>query len=154
MSNKVPQVSNIAIEPATGVLAVVGAKLAYDVLGPTAKYLGGEFKGLAEIGVKNVKRVFEAAKKRKDQLGIHKGCVPPRLLRPILQSAFVCDDEIIASYLGGVLCSATSSNHRDDRAVSLLKMGFVSFVSFCLRNSEPAPNSIRGLLRNLSVLHS
>ena len=39
------------MEQATGALAILGEKLAYDVLGPTAKYLGEGLKGLAQVGV-------------------------------------------------------------------------------------------------------
>src|SRR5258706_88410 len=109
------------IEPTSGALAVIGGKLAYDVLGPTAKYLGEEVKGFAEIGVKNIKRVFEDAKAKKDHLKIEDGAVPARLLLPIIQSAYFAEDEVVSSYLGGVLCSSRTRTSKDDRAISIVR---------------------------------
>ena len=111
----------MALEPVPGALAVIGGKLAYDVLGPTAKYLGEEMKGLAELGVKNIKRVFEDAKRKEDRLHVNYGSVSPRVLMPLIQSAYYCEDEVVTSYLGGVLCSSRSLAAKDDRAVSIIR---------------------------------
>jgi hypothetical protein len=110
------------MEPTTTIFAVCGGKLAYDVLGPSAKYLGEEVRGLAQVGAQNIKRVFEHAQKRNLELGKTSGTVAPRLLHPILQSAYFCEDELVASYLGGVLSSARTEVNRDDRPVGIVRM--------------------------------
>ncbi|HEY5297384.1 MAG TPA: hypothetical protein VIK59_05620 [Verrucomicrobiae bacterium] len=102
----------------SGLAAAVGVKLIYDVCGPTAKYAGGELASYAEIGVKNLKRVFEnAAKQLKAQNKIG-GQVPPRVLKEILSEGYFCEDELQAMYLGGVLASSKGSISRDDRAIA------------------------------------
>jgi hypothetical protein len=102
----------------TGVAAAVGAKLLYDVCGPTAKYLGGELASYSEVGVNNLKRVFEHAAKRLRELGKVDGQVPPRVLKEILAEGYYCEDETQACYLGGVLASSKGPTSRDDRATA------------------------------------
>ncbi len=117
-------------------LAILGGKITYDlardVLGPSANYLGKELKGLTELGVENIKKVFMYAQKRNLELKNQDGTVPSRILLPILQSAYFCEDELVASYLGGVLSSSRTKNGRDDRAVGLTKL-IDSLSSYALR---------------------
>jgi hypothetical protein len=105
----------------TTVLAAVGAKLGYDVFGTSAKYLGDELKKLTKVGVKNIQRVAKKAKQRKTELGIEGGAVAPRVLPLLLENAYYCEDELVASYLGGVMCSALSPHGRDDRGIAFVK---------------------------------
>lgn len=105
----------------TAILAGLGAKLGYDVFGASAKYLGDELKNLTKAGVKNVQRVAKKARQRKAELGIEGGAVAPRALPLLLENAYYCDDELVASYLGGVMCSALSPHGRDDRAIAFVK---------------------------------
>lgn len=101
-----------------GVAAAVGAKLLYDVCGPTAKYLGGELASYSEVGVCNLKRVFENAARRLQELGKIDGQVPPRVLKEVLAESYYCEDETQACYLGGVLASSKGPVSRDDRAAA------------------------------------
>jgi hypothetical protein len=98
------------------------SKLAYDVLGPTAKYLGKGLLSVTEASVENLKRVFQNAKKRQAELGVEGGAIPSRILPTLIRSAAVCEDQVVASYLGGVLCSSRTEAMHDDRAVSLLHL--------------------------------
>jgi hypothetical protein len=98
------------------------AKLLYDVAGPTAKYLGKEAASFTEIGVENVKRVFQEANSKLQIQGKTKGAVPSRVLKDVWQQAYFCEDEVQASYLGGVLASSKSELSRDDRAVAYLSI--------------------------------
>lgn len=120
------------MSPETTILTAVGAKLAYDIFGSSAKYLGGELKKLTKAGAKNIERVAKKAKQRKVELGIQGGAVAPRALPLLLENAYYCEDELVASYLGGVMCSALSPNGRDDRAIAFVKM-IEGLSSYALR---------------------
>jgi hypothetical protein len=118
-------------DPAT-IAAALGGKLTYDVLGPSAKYLGTKLKTRTQRGMKNIARVLKYAMQRKRELGITEGAVAPRVIPLVLEGAYYCEDETVAGYLGGVLCSAQSPSGRDDRAVSFLRL-IEGLSSFALR---------------------
>lgn len=101
-----------------GLGIALGAKLLYDVCGPTAKYLGGELHSYAKQGIHNLKRVFGIAAQRVKELNKIDGQVPPRVLKEILSEGYFCEDELQACYLGGVLASSKGTISRDDRAVA------------------------------------
>lgn len=91
----------------------------YQLLGPTAKYLGGRGPELAERACANLGRVFEAMK-RKVGADINKeGTVPPRVLKAVVTDGEFCEDAIAAEYLGGVLASSRTDSPRDDRGVRI-----------------------------------
>lgn len=98
------------------------SKLAYDLLGPSAKYVGKRLLDLTKASFKNIERVAKLSRERRKQLGIEGGTVAPRVIPLLLQSAALTEDEIVASYIGGVLCSARTPNGRDDRAIAMLKV--------------------------------
>lgn len=102
----------------SGLAAALGAKLLYDVCGPTAKYIGGQLASYAEAGVENLKRVFAVAAQRLHELEKGEGQVPPRLLKDVLEEGYFCEDKLETLYLGGVLASAKGPVTRDDRAVA------------------------------------
>lgn len=102
----------------SGLATALGAKLLYDVCGPTAQYLGGELASYTEIGLKNLQRIFENAAQRISILNKEGGQIPSRVLKNALSEGYFCEDEIQAAYLGGVLASAKGPVTRDDRAVS------------------------------------
>ncbi len=102
----------------TGLLFAVGAKLINDVCGPTAKYLGKELESYTKVGVSNLQRVFGNAAKRLKASGKTDGVVPPRVLKNVLQEGYFVEDELHASYLGGILASSKSPTSRDDRGVT------------------------------------
>jgi len=99
-----------------------GAKLLYDVCGPTARYLGEESVLLAKVGVENLKNVFEKAHAKLVLLKKTDGSVPPRIIKNVLEQGYFCEDEVQATYLGGILASSKSSISRDDRAISYLSL--------------------------------
>lgn len=104
----------------TGLLTALGVKLAYDVCGPTAQYLGGQLATYSQIGVENVRRVFSRASERLGEKP--EGAVPPRVLKEVLAEGYFCEDEVIASYLGGVLASSKGPLSRDDRGVAFCSL--------------------------------
>jgi len=111
---------NKEIITGVGVTAALGAKLAYDVCGPTAKYLGGEFCSYTEKGMENLKRVFLHAHKKLSPTRQQTGQVPPRILKTALSESYFCEDELTAEYLGGILASSKGSASRDDRGLTYL----------------------------------
>ncbi len=116
----------------TGLGAALGAKLIYDACGPTAKYLGGELASYTEVGLKNLRRIFEHAAQRSNAQNKVNGQVPPRVLKNILSEGYFCEDELQASYLGGVLASSKGPVPRDDRAVAFCSL-ISSLSSYQLR---------------------
>jgi hypothetical protein len=102
----------------TGLAAALGIKLVNDVCGPTAKYLGKELATYAKAGVENLKKVFHHAAAHLKATGKNGGQVPPRVLKEVLAQGYFCEDELQATYLGGVLASSKSEVSRDDRAIS------------------------------------
>jgi hypothetical protein len=105
-----------------GLTAAVGAKLLLDVCGPSAKYLGGEFASYTKTGVENLKQVFGKAARHIQKLKKTEGQVPPRVLKSVLSEGYFCEDELQASYLGGVLASSKGPVPRDDRALTYCSM--------------------------------
>lgn len=112
--------------------AVLGGKLLYEVCGPTAKYLGGKLASYTEVGVQNLKRIFENAAKQIKAQNKTEGQVPSRVLKEILSEGYFCEDELQAMYLGGVLASSKSPVSRDDRAISYCSL-VSSLSSYQLR---------------------
>ena len=108
---------NEIISP-NSVAALVGSKLVWEVCGPTSKYLGGELAKFAKVGVKNLKKVFKCAAEYLHRDNKTDGQVPPRVLRDVLNEGYFCEDELMASYLGGILASSKGPVSRDDRAVA------------------------------------
>jgi len=102
----------------SGLAVALGAKLIYDVCGPTAKYVGGELASYTKTGTENLKRVFENAAKQIEAQNKTQGQVPPRVLKEILSEGYFCEDELQALYLGGLLASSKGPVPRDDRAVA------------------------------------
>jgi hypothetical protein len=92
------------------------------VLGPTADYAGEGLKNLAEKGVNNLVRVFQKAEEHGRNRFDPSTSVPPRVVKSILEEGYFCEDELEASYLGGVLASAKGPLSRDDRALSYLSV--------------------------------
>lgn len=101
-------------------LTTVSGALIYQVLGPTAKYLGSKGSELTQKSCENMERVFAAAHKRlQSDDTTEEGRVPPRVLRSTLSEGAFTEDEVGASYLGGVLASSKSESGRDDRGVAI-----------------------------------
>jgi hypothetical protein len=93
--------------------------LAERVLGPTAELLGEGLRGWTEKGRDNVARVFNRADERLTDEQRSTGSVPPKVLKAVIDEAAFCDDDLAASYFGGVLASSRSEVSRDDRGATL-----------------------------------
>ena len=99
-------------------LALFGCKdLAVKLLGPTADYLGGELQGYVKQRVENTKKIFESAGRWLGPKIEEPGCVPPRVLKTILDEGSFCEDPLVTEYFGGVLASSRSPMGRDDRGI-------------------------------------
>jgi hypothetical protein len=110
------------MEPGTGLTilgtAIGSAKLVEKVLGPTAEYLGEGIKSFAEKRFENLRKIFENASRLIGDVQEDGKRVHPRVLKDILDDGSLRDDEISASYYGGVLASSRSGVSRDDRGAA------------------------------------
>ncbi len=97
--------------------AIGSAKLIEKVLGPTADYLGTGLRDFTQHRVANVKRIFLKASAFLGDTP-PEGQVPPRVLRDVLDDGSYRDDELTASYYGGILASSRSGISRDDRGAA------------------------------------
>jgi hypothetical protein len=88
--------------------AIGSAKLIEKVLGPTAEYLGTGLRDFAQHRVDNVKRIFQKANAFLGDNPPAGQAVPPRVLRDVLNDGSYRDDELTASYYGGILASSRS----------------------------------------------
>ena len=114
------------MDPNSG-LAILGtaigsAKLIEKVLGPTAEYLGTGLRDFAQHRVDNVKRIFQKAGHFLGDAPPGNEAVPPRVLRDVLEDGSYRDDELTASYYGGILASSRSGISRDDRGASFTSL--------------------------------
>jgi hypothetical protein len=98
--------------------AIGSAKLIEKVLGPTAEYLGTGLRDFAQHRVDNVKRIFQKANAFLGDNPPAGQAVPPRVLRDVLNDGSYRDDELTASYYGGILASSRSGISRDDRGAA------------------------------------
>jgi len=94
------------------------AKLIGKVLGPTADYIGKGINDFAQHRVDNVKRIFQKAGEFLGDKPPEGQAVPPRVLRDVLNDGSYRDDELTASYYGGILASSRSGIPRDDRGAA------------------------------------
>lgn len=95
------------------------------VLGPAADELGEAIRRWSAFRLRNVGKIVEIADTKSDASG--EGQVPPRVAHRILDEGSLCDDPLMAEYLGGVLAGSRSESGRDDRAVAWA--GLVSSMS-------------------------
>ena len=113
-------------EPTTVGLAALVAYLSKDgvakILGPTAEYLGGQFKEFTQKRIENVGKIFSNAEKKLGDKLDRSGQVPPKVLRTIINEGSYSDDVIAVEYFGGVLASSRTEVGRDDRGSRLAKM--------------------------------
>lgn len=113
-------------EPTTVGLAALVAYLSKDgvskILGPTADYLGGQFKEFTQKRIENVGKIFSNAEKKLGNKIDRPGQVPPKVLKTIINDGSYSDDVITVEYFGGVLASSKTEVGRDDRGSRLAKM--------------------------------
>lgn len=112
----------MANEIETGFLALVGGKLALDVLTPSAKLAGKQLKDVAAGGLAHLRRLVTMADRRRRDLRIRAGKISPRVLPVLLGSITAADDEVMQAYFSGVLCSSISWAGRDDRGVGFIRI--------------------------------
>jgi len=105
------------------VSAYLGLKdLVPRILGPSADYLGGELRSYTEKGAANLRRIFtNAGEKLGDELN-KPGQVSPKVLKNVLEEGYFSEDELAAEYFGGVLASSRTTNSRDDRGATFIKL--------------------------------
>ena len=93
-------------EPTTVGLAALVAYLSKDgvskILGPTADYLGGQFKEFTQKRIENVGKIFSNAEKKLGNKIDRPGQVPPKVLKTIINDGSYSDDDVTVEYFGGV----------------------------------------------------
>lgn len=120
--------------------ATLTAGMLWQLLGPSAKYLGGKTQELTQKSVENLERVFAEALRRLPDDAKADGVVPPRVLRLAVSEGSFTEDSIAAAYLGGVLASSKTETGRDDRGVCInslisrlsvfqLRLHYVSYMA-------------------------
>ncbi len=104
-------------------LVILGSKeLLNKLLGPTADYIGGELKNIAERCNINLDNVFRRALQKLGPRANMPRAVNPRVLKHVISEGQFCEDVIMAEYLGGVLASTKSGTPRDDRGIYYLNL--------------------------------
>lgn len=92
-------------------------KLIARLLGPAADEFGAALARLVAYRTRNFGRIAEKASRKAIDDG-RGGIIHPRVAYSILEDGSLCDDELMAEYLGGVLAGSRSPNGRDDRAIT------------------------------------
>jgi hypothetical protein len=92
-------------------------KLIVRLLGPAADAFGAALARSVAYRTRNFGRIGERAS-AKASIDGREGIVPPRVAYSILEDGSLCDDELMAEYLGGVLAGSRSPSGRDDRAIA------------------------------------
>ncbi len=101
-------------------LAVLASKdLITKLLGPTAEYIGGELRHLAEKANLNLDSIFNRAMRKLGNKIDTPGSVSPRVLKHVWDEGRFVEDELAAEYFGGLMASARSPDGKDDRVLSL-----------------------------------
>jgi hypothetical protein len=96
--------------------AVAGSALGLSVLKPSAELIGEKLR-------ENLDGVIQKAAKRLGPNGLERpGAVPLKVLKAVRDAGMVCETELEAEYLGGVLASSRTEIARDDRAASLIAL--------------------------------
>ena len=107
-------------------LGAIAAYLGKDgiakLLGPTADYLGGGLRDLAQRRVESIGKIFSNASKKLGSQLDAPGEVPPRILRTVMNEASFCEDPVALEYFGGVLASSRTDDGRDDRGARVIKI--------------------------------
>jgi hypothetical protein len=97
-----------------------GTRMLWSLIGPTTKAAGKGIASYAKQAFKNVGLVHSDAKRKLKIRNKKGGSVPARVGKAALEQATVCENSVIASYLGGVMASANTKTAKEDMAVSYL----------------------------------
>lgn len=104
-------------------LAILGSKdLLTKLLGPSADYIGGEFKNLVQKCNVNLDSIFQKAARKLGERINDGSSVNPRVLKHVVDEGRFCEDDLTSEYYGGILASSRSRIGRDDRGVTLLAL--------------------------------
>ena len=101
--------------------AYVSKDVVSRILGPTADYLGDEFREFTRKRMDNVGKIFSNAERKLGNKLHNPGQVPPKVLKTIINEGSYSDDDIAVEYFGGVLASSRTDVSRDDRGARLAK---------------------------------
>jgi hypothetical protein len=91
------------------------------ILGPAADEFGRALARTVEYRTRNFGRIADRAAKKASG-NLNQGIVNPRVAYVLLDEGSLCDDELMAEYLGGVLAGCRSPDGRDDRAATWTKV--------------------------------
>jgi len=91
-------------------------KLIQRILGPAADEFGQALARSVAYRTRNFGRIADKAAK-KASADLERGIVNPRVAYVLLDEGSLCDDELMAEYLGGVMAGSRTPDGRDDRAV-------------------------------------
>lgn len=122
------------------------------LLGPTAEYLGGGLRDLAQKRVETIARIFQTAQRRLGDRVDQAGTVPPKVLKSVLDEGSFASQDIEVEYFGGILASSRTESGRDDRGARLSKL-IDRLSSYQLRSHYLIYSTIRAAFsnRNLSM---
>ena len=101
--------------------AAVSRSLLAGALGSSADAVAEALRGYTAYRLRNVARVVERADAKSRSLD-KGGTVSLRVAHVVLEDGSYCDDELMASYLGGLLAGSRTPQGRDDRAVAWSKV--------------------------------
>jgi hypothetical protein len=98
------------------------------ILGPPAREFGDALGRTVAYRTRNFGRIVEKANTRLHRKSVD-GIVNIRIAYALLEEGSLCDDELMAEYLGGLLAASKSPGGRDDRAVTWTRIvtGLSSF---------------------------
>lgn len=104
---------------ATAASAWAGRKL----LGPLFDELAQDLRQrYAERRARNVLHIVESAARMSGHALNEPGTIPPRMLGLLLDEGSWCDDEVMAEYWAGILSASRTSDGRDDRGTTWVKL--------------------------------
>ncbi len=87
------------------------------ILGPPAREFGDALGRTVAYRTRNFGRIVEKANARLQRKSVD-GTVNIRVAYALLEEGSLCDDELMAEYLGGLLAASKSPGGRDDRAIT------------------------------------
>jgi hypothetical protein len=90
------------------------------LFGPSVDVLGEALARSVAYRTRNFGRIARTADAK--SLGSRDGIVNARVAFVMLEDGSLCNDELMAEYLGGVLAGARTPSGKDDRAVSWIKV--------------------------------
>ena len=120
-----------AVSKAGSAAEPVSAGLLKRVLGPPADEFGEALRRSVAYRTRNFGKIVQRAD-AKAESSPSDGIVSERVAYVLLEEGSLCDDELMAEYLGGLLAGSRSPNGRDDRAVTWSRV-ITGLSSFQLR---------------------